>query len=86
MDDITWKEFDIATNIEEKPSISSGKDGWKRRYRRSLLRYWIKSFDIGPDIEWQRQSNLNIGADIEGFLFDIEYQPSISMAHEYDIE
>ncbi len=36
MDHIAQEEFIIATNIKEKPSISGGKDGWKRQYQSSL--------------------------------------------------
>jgi hypothetical protein len=86
MDDISRAKFDIATYIELKPSISGGKEGQKRRYRRSLLRYRIKPSISGPILGGKDMQILNIWPGIKGFLFDIEYQPSILKAHEDDIE
>ncbi len=56
------------------------------RYRINFSSISKKTFDIGPNIEWQRRINLNIGPNIRGFFFDIEEKYTISKVYDDDIK
>ncbi len=79
---LSWILFPISkTNLQHWVAMSNI---WPDIEHNSI-RYRQKH-SISALILWAKSSNLNIGPDIEVFLFDIEYKYSISTFFHADIE